>query len=105
MRSMYKIAVLGDKDSVMGFSALGADVVFPADAEGARAALGRLAAEEYAVVFITERLAADISDAIAQYDDRLTPAIIPIPDNSGTLGIGMANVKSRVERAVGSDII
>ncbi len=89
----------------MGFSALGADVVFPADAEGARAALGRLAAEEYAVVFITERLAADISDAIAQYDDRLTPAIIPIPDNSGTLGIGMANVKSRVERAVGSDII
>ncbi|MCQ4771942.1 V-type ATP synthase subunit F, partial [Intestinimonas massiliensis] len=33
----------------------------------------------------------------------LTPAIILIPGKSGSLGIGMDNVKKSVERAVGAD--
>lgn len=32
---MYKIAVLGDRDSVLGFRALGLDVFFADDAETA----------------------------------------------------------------------
>ena len=42
---------------------------------------------------------------IARYKDELTPAIILIPGKDGSLGIGMANVKSAVERAVGADIL
>ena len=33
---MYKIAVLGDRDSVLGFRALGLDVFFADDAETGR---------------------------------------------------------------------
>ena len=40
---MYKIAVLGDRDSVLGFRALGLDVFFADDAETGRKALRRLA--------------------------------------------------------------
>ncbi|MDD6159415.1 MAG: V-type ATP synthase subunit F, partial [bacterium] len=40
-----------------------------------------------------------------KYKDRLTPAVILIPGKEGSLGVGMANVKKAVERAVGADIL
>ena len=102
---MYKIAVLGDKDSVLGFKALGLDV-FPAESvEQAKSTLHRLARESYAVVYLTEQLARHMQDELARYKDELTPAVILIPGKEGPLGIGMANVKKSVERAVGADIL
>ena len=102
---MYKIGVLGDKDSVLGFKALGLDV-FPAESvEEARSILHELARGAYAIVYLTEQYAAHMQAEIARYKDELTPAIILIPGKEGSLGIGMANVKSAVERAVGADIL
>ena len=102
---MYKIAVLGDKDSVLGFKALGLDV-FPADdVDEALRILHTLAKENYAVIYLTEQYAARMEAEVARYKDALTPAIILIPGTEGSLGIGMANVKSAVERAVGADIL
>ena len=102
---MYKIAVLGDQDSVLGFKALGLDV-YPAESvEAARESLHRLAKEDYAIIYLTERLAAGLEPEIARYKDDLTPAIILIPGKDGSLGIGMAQVKKSVERAVGADIL
>ena len=102
--SNYKIAVLGDKDSVLGFKALGLDV-FPAEsAEEAKRTLHALAKENYAVVYLTEGYAAHMEAELERYKDALTPAIILIPGKDGSLGIGMANVKRAVERAVGADI-
>ena len=102
---MYRIAVLGDKDSVLGFKALGLDV-FPADsAEQARPILHRLAKEGCAIIYLTEQLAVGLSAEIDRYKDDLTPAIILIPGKEGSLGIGMANIKTAVERAVGADIL
>ena len=99
--SNYKIAVLGDKDSVLGFKALGLDV-FPAEsAEEAKRTLHALAKENYAVVYLTEGYAAHMEAELERYKDALTPAIILIPGKDGSLGIGMANVKRAVERAVG----
>lgn len=102
---MYKIAVLGDRDSVLGFKALGLDV-FPAENAGeARELLRHLAKENYAVIYFTEQYAVQMEDEVARYKDDLTPAVILIPGKEGTLGIGMANVKRAVERAVGADIL
>lgn len=101
----YKIAVLGDKDSVLGFKALGLDV-YPAETvEEARKTLHTLAKGDYAVVYLTEQYAAGMEADVARYKDELTPAVILIPGKDGSLGIGMANVKSAVERAVGADIL
>ena len=102
---MYKIAALGDLDSVLGFKALGLEVCPAATPEEARAALHRMAKENYAIIYITEQLAAKLSQEIERYKDSLTPAIILIPGKEGSLGIGMANVKTAVERAVGADIL
>ena len=103
--SEYKIAVLGDRDSVLGFRALGLEV-FPAeDVEQAKATLRRLAKENYAIIYLTEGYAKDMGPEIARYKDALTPAVILIPGKEGSLGIGMENVKTAVERAVGADIL
>ena len=105
MANSYQIAVLGDKDSVMGFKALGLTVFPVDDVEQARHTLHRIAKEEYAVVYLTEQLAAQLPQEVARYKDALTPAIILIPGKEGSLGLGMANIKKSVERAVGADIL
>ena len=101
----YKVAVLGDKDSVLGFKALGLDAFAAENVEEARRSLHALAKKDYAVIYLTERYAAGMESDIERYKDALTPAIILIPGKEGSLGIGMSNVKRAVERAVGADIL
>lgn len=105
--STYKIAVIGDRESVMGFRALGLDV-FPATAETAAAVFKRVAGQEdspYAIVYITEELAMGLKAEIAALKDALIPAVIPIPSKDGSLGLGMTALTSAVERAVGANIL
>ena len=102
---MYKIAVMGDRDSIYGFAAVGLDT-FPVSepTEGAKT-LRHLAENEYAVIYMTEQLAAELAAEVAAYRETRLPAIILIPGVSGNTGMGIANVKKSVEQAVGSDII
>lgn len=102
---MYSIAVMGDRDSVMGFRALGLSV-FPTEtaAEG-KATLHDLANGDYAVIYMTESLFEELSVDVDKYKDSVTPAIIVIPGKSGSLNLGMSALKSAVERAVGADIM
>ncbi len=102
---MYKAAVMGDKDSIYGFAALGLEVFPVADFSGAAAMLKKLADNSYAVIYVTEALAAAIPDEIEKYKNRVMPAIILIPGITGNTGAGLANVSKAVERAVGSDIL
>jgi len=102
---MYKIAVLGAYDSIYGFAALGLDT-FPVNSvsEGEEL-LHRLASGDYAVIYITEALAAGLEREISRYQEQVLPAIIQIPGVSGNTGAGVARVKKSVEQAVGSDIL
>lgn len=104
---MYKIAVLGNRDSIYGLAALGLDT-FPTDsmkAEESAHLLRRLAEGSYAVIYVTEELMDILKDEVARYKSSMVPAIIPIPGTSGNTGAGMAGLKKLVEQAVGSDII
>ena len=101
---MYKIAVLGDRDSVLGFKALGLDTYFVETPDEARHTLHQLAKEDYAIIYVTEQLAANLSADIARYKTEVTPAVILIPGKTGSLGIGAQALQSAVERAVGADI-
>jgi V/A-type H+-transporting ATPase subunit F len=102
---MYKVAVLGDRDSIYGFAALGLETYPVEDREEAAKVLKTLANGQYAVIYITEALQAELETEVDQYVTDYLPAIIPIPGVSGNTGKGMRNVKKSVERAVGSDII
>ena len=102
---MYKIAVIGDRDSVLGFKALGLDTVFADSGEEAKAAIHGLAAKDCAVIYLTEQLAKEIPKEIERYTNVLRPSIILIPGKTGSLGIGIENVNKAVEKAVGSNIL
>ncbi len=102
---MYKTAVMGPYDSIYGFAALGLDTVPISDPDEGRKKLRDLAAEDFAVIYITEGLAAQMQQEINRYKEQQLPAIILIPGISGNTGEGVKNVKLSVEKAVGSDII
>ena len=102
---MYKIAVLGDYDSIYGFATLGLDTYPAYDPTEAVRTLRRLADGNYAVIYITEALAAEIDEELNRYRSQRLPAIILIPGREGSLGIGKSNIQSAIERAVGADIL
>lgn len=103
--SDYKIAVVGDKDSILGFKTLGVATFPVTGAEAALSVLKQLVSESYGVIFITEALARDLDDVIAELNKRFLPSVVLIPNSKGTLGLGMQKIKQNVEKAIGADIL
>lgn len=105
MICMYKVAVVGDKDSILAFKALGVDVYPVLEPEEARHRIDGLAKDNYGVIFVTEQVAEKIPDTIDRYNRIMTPAVILIPSNQGSLNIGLQRISDNVEKAVGSNIL
>ena len=103
---MYKIAVMGDRDSIYGFAALGLDTyeVAKNGSDGAKI-LKYLAESDYAIIYMTEPLCEQLDAEIAKYREPLTPAIIPIPSVTGNTGYGQEKLSDFVKKAVGSEIV
>ncbi len=102
---MYRVAVIGDRDSIYGFAALGLDVNVIEYGENPSQKFCKLCEGEYAVIYVTEALASQLTREIEHYNKQKTPAIILIPGVTGNTGEGISAVKKSVEKAVGSDII
>ena len=102
---MYKIAVIGGEDTVTGFKAIGLDTFPVLKAAEAGRILHEIArSSEYAIIYLEEDLAAELSAEIAKYKNDVTPAIILIPGRGGALGIAQAALHDSVIRAIGTDI-
>ena len=102
---MYKAAVMGDIDSIYGFSCLGLEIFPVKEKAEIEKTFKRLTDGSYAVIYITESCAGQIEEEIEKTADMLLPAVILIPGVSGNTGKGLAAVKKSVEQAVGSDIL
>ena len=100
-----KCAVIGDRDSILLFKAVGIEVYPVENGEQANKTLHRLARHGYAVVYVTEAMYPGCEETIREFQGEVYPAIIPIPDVTGTQGIGMRAIKDNVEKAVGLDIL
>lgn len=107
MTCMLKIAVIGGRETVMGFKALGLETYAASDASEATAVLKKLTREsdDYAIIYIEETLAQYMSAEIGKFKDSPTPAIILIPGREGSIGLGQSALKAAVERAVGTNIL
>ncbi len=103
---MYKIGMIGDRDSVLGFMALGFTVHEAEDVKTAEALLHELVGSgEYAVIYLCENYAEGMQEALDRYKDMPLPAISLIPGSRGGTGYGLGSIKHAVERAVGADIL
>ena len=104
---MFKIGVMGGRETVMGFKALGLDT-YPVDkAEEAKHVFREITREEkqYAIIYVEENLAEGLQAEIDRFKDVPTPAIILIPGRDGSMGLGLSALQDAVERAVGTNIL
>ena len=103
---MYKIAIIGKRESVLSFMALGFSVHEASDPGTAGTILHDLVkSDRYGIIFVTEDLAEPLVQDIAHYKDLPLPAIVSLPGASGSTGYGLAALRDAVERAVGVDIL
>jgi V/A-type H+-transporting ATPase subunit F len=98
------MAVIGDRDSVLPFKAVGMKVVPVADAQEAAQAFDNLVNAKYVVIFITERVAVEIGERIEAIALETLPSVVLIPDNRGSLGLATEKVRQTVSKAIGADI-
>lgn len=108
---MYKLAVVGDKDSIISFKVLGIDIYpieYVDDEEEmsvrVKKVIEHLVAKEYGIIFITEEYAKSSSEVIDRYKAMTLPIITLIPSNRGSLDIGMAKIDENIEKAIGTNI-
>lgn len=104
--SMHKkIAMIGDKDSILGFKALGVSVFPVVDAGEAAVVLRKVSSDGYAVIYVAEHFARDLQDIIRKLQQASLPAVVVIPDHRENLGLAMEKLKLIMEKAVGVDIL
>ena len=96
---MLKIAVIGRRDTVMGFTALGLEAYPVADGAEAKAILRTLTHDR------EDDIAVQLQSQIDKFKDSPKPAIILIPGREGSLGMGLSALNAAVERAIGTNIL
>lgn len=99
-----KIVAIGDRASILIFNTAGILTRAVDNAESAGHEVRSLATQGYKVIFISEKYTADLADVIEKYRESAYPAIIPIPDRSGTRGIGNKKIIANMEKAIGTNI-
>lgn len=103
---MKKIAYIGDKESVLCFMSVGISVFVCENPKVASERLRSLVSDEsYPIIFITEKYYNELNNVISEYLQKNVPVIVPLPGSSGTEGLGTANVKALVEKAIGADVL
>ena len=100
------MAAIGDYEMVLPFQAVGIKpIVMPAEEyEKFPDLIEKLAAANYAVVFIQEELFIKYKKKIEEINDNWNVSAIPIPGIRGSKGAGIEAIRSSVEKAVGMDI-
>lgn len=100
-----KMGVVGERDAVLAFKAIGMRVLTAYTPEEITAALHKLATDGVPVIFITETAAAKVPETLEKYKVQPGTAVIPIPGSQGANGFGAGRVKANVEKAIGADIL
>ncbi len=110
------MAIVGPRDSIAGFGAVGVEAVNANNAKEAVEKLFELKkktqvinGEEkplYAVIFVFEEVVQGINkDDYAKLTAHALPALIALPGVAGSSGFGVKRLSALVERAVGQDIL
>ena len=103
------IAVIGDRETAIGFRLAGVQAVYevPRDENETLNLLDKLVSEDgTAIIIINERLAAEerVRDKIRAINENkrgVTPIIVEIPDKWGPMEQRVSEIERLIKRAVG----
>ena len=102
------VAMIGRKEAILPFRALGVQTEeVESPEEAVRALKGLKEREAAGVVYITEDIASGVEDEIRALGQDALPAVVMIPSFSSGEGTsrGLAELSAIVQKAVGSDIL
>ncbi len=100
-----KIAAIGDTVSVMPFRAFGVDTYSYKAEEMNDEILESIVQKGYRVIYITERLAQEVTEKIDEYDINPAVSITLIPDSKGSTGLSSRKLRDIIIRAIGADTL
>jgi len=101
-----KVAVLGDADFVMPFSALGLDTysVGQTDEQIVESAQ-KIIGEKYALVVVAENIAPVLEEIFAAQQDSPTPCIVVVPFTTESEGFATRALGEVLKMATGINIL
>lgn len=99
-----KICAIGDFETVSIFRSLGIQVFLIEEFGEAATVFDQVVREGYHVVFLTEKIAEQIPDALDKINLNWTPMVVLIPDYHGSTGYAFERVREVVKKAIGADI-
>jgi V/A-type H+-transporting ATPase subunit F len=101
-----KIAVIGDRDTVIGFRMVGVtEGCVPKSPEETRSSLMSYFRDpNMGLILITEPLAEEVQDTIIELSEAPVPVILLVPDREGSTGAYETVLKELVRRAVGIEV-
>ena len=101
-----KIAVLGDTDFVMPFSAMGLDT-YPASetAEDIAENAKKIIEGKYALVVVAENIAPMTQEVFSDYQKTPTPCIVVVPFTTESEGFATRALGEAIKMATGINIL
>lgn len=100
-----KIGVMGDKESIAAFGALGLALAPVDSEEAAEAVLEKWAGEDFAVIFVTEDLARKMGARLDAWRLSYLPVVTLIPSARQAPYLGRQELRTAIRKATGIDMI
>lgn len=100
------MAAIGSYDSVLPFQAIGIETVVLTSENQAEIPqlISKFARDGYAIVFLEESVYSVFHTDMDQINETTMTSVIPVPNQAGSLGVGVESIRKSAERAVGMDI-
>lgn len=103
---MSKIAMIGSEYIFKPFKALSIDVLNAEHPQEARKVIEEILPKRlYSIIFITEELAKESLDLIAEWNENTDGTIVLIPGTKGGIGIASERISLLTKRAIGADVL
>jgi vacuolar-type H+-ATPase subunit F/Vma7 len=101
-----KIAVLGDTDFVMPFSALGVDTfAVEQTPDEITDSARKIVDENYALVVVAENIAPRAEEVFSDFRDKPTPCVVVVPFTTESEGYATQALGQVLKMATGIDIL
>ena len=101
-----KIAVLGNPDFVMPFSALGLDIFATGESSKEITESATMVAEgKYGLVVVAENIAETVEPVFAEQLNKPTPCIVTVPFTAEPTGVAVKSLGESIRLATGINIL
>lgn len=102
---MSNIALIGEKEIIIGFNLIGLQLFPVTNAEEAIKALNDCEKNDFAIVFITNSIAQTIINEIEEYQKLSSISVCILPNRIKDTNLNLNILRKNVEKAVGTDIL